>query len=69
MCKTIPKGVRKNFKIFILTLSGPGGGDSEARMAKLTAANQNLENEKIFLFLEIAEIDMGGQCWVERTDS
>ena len=28
-------------------------------MAKLTAANQNLENEKIFLFLEIAEIDMG----------
>ena len=24
----------------ILTLSGPGGGGSEARMAKLTAANQ-----------------------------
>ena len=38
-------------------------------MAKLTAANQNLENEKIFLFLEIVEIDMGGQRWVERNDS
>ena len=30
---------------------------------------QNLQNEKIFLYLEIAEIDMGGQFWVEKNDS
>ena len=30
---------------------------------------KNLENENIFLCLEIAEIDMGGQFWVEKNDS
>ena len=90
-----------------------GGGGSEARMTKLTAANQkplilwhpnlvtfsfypqdtfwpnfskidqsgaaaalfslrrpeNLENENIFLYLKIVEINMGGQFWVEKNDS
>ena len=107
-------------KIFIvlsespLTLSGLGGGGSEARMAKLTAANQKplilwcpnlvtfsfypwdtfcphfskigqsggllllfphrdmpkiLKMKKFFLCLKIAEIDKGGQFWVEKNDS
>ena len=30
---------------------------------------KNLENEKIFLCLKIAEIDMRGQFWVEKNDS
>ena len=30
---------------------------------------KNLQNEKIFLYLEIAEIDMGGQFWVKKNDS
>ena len=30
---------------------------------------KNFENEKIFLCLKIAEIDMGGQFWVEKNDS
>ena len=31
---------------------------------------KTLQNEKIFLYLEIAEIDMGeGQFWVEKNDS
>ena len=30
---------------------------------------QNFENEKIFLCLKIAEIDMGSQVWVEKNDS
>ena len=30
---------------------------------------KNLQNEKIFLCLEIAEIDTGGQFWVEQNDS
>ena len=30
---------------------------------------QNFENEKFFLCLKIAEIDMGGQFWVEKNDS
>ena len=30
---------------------------------------KNLQNEKIFLYLKIAEIDMGGQFWVEKNDS
>ena len=29
---------------------------------------KNFENEKLFLCLEIAEIDMGGQFWVEKND-
>ena len=31
--------------------------------------SKNLQNEKIFLYLEIAEIDMGGQFWVKKNDS
>ena len=30
---------------------------------------KNFENEKFFLCLKIAEIDMGGQFWVEKNDS
>ena len=30
---------------------------------------KNLENERILLYLEIAEIDIGGQFWVEKNDS
>ena len=30
---------------------------------------KNIENEKFFLCLKIAEIDMGGQFWVEKNDS
>ena len=30
---------------------------------------KNFENEKIFLCLKIAEIDMGGQFWVEKNES
>ena len=30
---------------------------------------KNLQNEKIFLCLEIAEIDMGDQFWVEKNNS
>ena len=44
------------------SLSGPGEGGSEARMTKLTVANQ-------ILYLEIAEIDVGGQFLVEKNDS
>ena len=29
---------------------------------------KNLENEKFFLSLKIAEIDMGGQFWVEKLE-
>ena len=30
---------------------------------------KNFEYEKFFLCLKIAEIDMGGQFWVEKNDS
>ena len=30
---------------------------------------KNFENEKFFLCLKIAEIDMGDQFWVEKNDS
>ena len=30
---------------------------------------KNFENEKFFLCLKIAEIDVGGQVWVEKNDS
>ena len=30
---------------------------------------KNLQNEKVFLYLEIAEIDMRSQFWVEKNDS
>ena len=30
---------------------------------------KNFENEKFFLCLKIAEIDMGGQFWIETNDS
>ena len=30
---------------------------------------KNLQNEKNFIYLKIAEIDMGGQFWVEKNDS
>ena len=31
--------------------------------------SKNFENEKFFLCLKIAAIDMGGQFWVEKNDS
>ena len=31
--------------------------------------SKNFENEKNFLYLEIAEIDMGDQFWVEKNNS
>ena len=30
---------------------------------------KNFEDEQIFVCLRIAEIDMGGQCWVEKNGS
>ena len=30
---------------------------------------KNLQNEKIIIYLEVAEIEMGGQLWVDKNDS
>ena len=54
-------------KILAKLIDGGGGGGVAA--AFLIEASQNLQNEKIFLCLEIAEIDLGGQFWVEKNDS
>ena len=35
----------------------------------LIETSQNFKNEKNFLCLKIAEIDMGGQFWVEKNNS
>ena len=53
----------------ILAKIDQSGGEGVAAALFSSRRLENFENEKIFLCLKIAEINMGGQFWVEKNDS
>ena len=57
-----------NFSEIDQSKRGGGGGGAVAPALFSLRHPKNFENEKIFLCLKIAKIDIGGQFWLKGND-